>query len=152
MCHRHRIISVLFLVLLICAGGYSASKYGGTLVISSSSIPKSFNPIIAKETSTTFVTGFMFEGLTTTDAITQQVKPNLAKSWKVSQNGKEWTFYLRKDVFWNDGIQFTAYDVKFTFDMLIFNPDIPTSSRDVFTIGSKNIQIKIIDRDRKSVV
>ncbi|HON06118.1 MAG TPA: ABC transporter substrate-binding protein [Candidatus Ratteibacteria bacterium] len=146
MCHRHRIISVLFLVLLICAGGYSASKYGGTLVISSSSIPKSFNPIIAKETSTTFVTGFMFEGLTTTDAITQQVKPNLAKSWKVSQNGKEWTFYLRKDVFWNDGIQFTAYDVKFTFDMLIFNPDIPTSSRDVFTIGSKNIQIKIIDR------
>lgn len=125
---------------------HSDGRYGGALVISSSSIPKSFNPIIAKETSTTFVTGFIFEGLTTTDAITHQVRPNLAKTWKVDLTGKEWTFYLRKDVFWNDGVQFTAYDVKFTFDRLIFNPDIPTSSRDVFTIDSKQIQIKVIDR------
>ncbi|MCM8764422.1 MAG: hypothetical protein NC830_03555 [Candidatus Omnitrophica bacterium] len=74
--------------------GRSEATYGGTVVISSSSIPKSFNPIVAKETSTTFITGFIFEGLTTTDGITQQVKPNLAVSWNIDGTGKIWTFYL----------------------------------------------------------
>jgi len=132
----------------LCPGIISSSenKYGGTLIISSSSVPKSFNPIIAKETSTTFITGFIFEGLTTVDAITQKVKPNLAKSWKTDSTGKKWTFYLKQDIFWNDGVPFTAYDVKFTFDRLIFNPDIPTSSRDIFTICNKQIRVEIIDK------
>ncbi len=143
----YKIINVLFLTLFLYTGIlHPDRRYGGVLIISSSSVPKSFNPIVAKETSTTFITGFIFEGLTTTDAVTQRVKPNLAKSWKVDSSGKEWTFYLRRDVFWNDGVQFTANDVKFTFDRLIFNPDIPTSSRDVFTIDNGQIQVRVIDR------
>ncbi|MCM8814564.1 MAG: ABC transporter substrate-binding protein [Candidatus Omnitrophica bacterium] len=136
----------MFLLLFFCSTGQSNTRAGGALVISSPSIPKSFNPIIAKETSTTFITGFIFEGLTATDGITQQVKPNLAVSWKIDSTGKIWTFYLRKDVYWNDGIQFTARDVKFTFERLIFNPDIPTSSRDVFSIDGKPIKIEVVDR------
>jgi len=121
-------------------------KNGGSIVISSSSVPKSFNPIVAKETSTTFITGFIFEGLTTTDGVTQKVKPNLAKSWDIDKTGKIWTLHLRDDVFWNDGVQFTAWDVEFTFNRLIFNPDIPTSSRDVFTIGDKPIRVEVVDK------
>ncbi|MCM8816724.1 MAG: ABC transporter substrate-binding protein [Candidatus Omnitrophica bacterium] len=126
--------------------GYGEDLRGGSLVISASSIPKSFNPIVAKETSTTFITGFIFEGLTSTDGVTQEIKPNLAESWKVDNSGKVWTFYLRKDVLWNDGVQFTARDVKFTFDRLIFNQDIPTSSRDVFTFGKGNLKVEVIDK------
>ncbi|MCM8764428.1 MAG: ABC transporter substrate-binding protein [Candidatus Omnitrophica bacterium] len=136
----------MFLALFFCVPGQSAPREGGAIVISSSSIPKSFNPIVAKETSTTFITGFIFEGLTTTDGITQQVKPNLAVSWNVDNTGKIWTFYLRKDVYWNDGVQFTAKDVKFTFDRLIFNPDIPTSSRDVLSINDKPIRVEVVDK------
>jgi len=116
------------------------------LVISASSIPKSFNPIVAKETSTTFITGFIFEGLTSTDGITQEIKPNLALSWDIDDTGKVWTFHLRKDVYWNDGVRFTARDVKFTFDRLIFNQDIPTSSRDVFSINGKSIRVEVVDK------
>ncbi|MCM8821481.1 MAG: ABC transporter substrate-binding protein [Candidatus Omnitrophica bacterium] len=126
--------------------GRSDATHGGSVVISSSSIPKSFNPVVAKETSTTFITGFIFEGLTATDGITQQVKPNLAISWNIDSTGKIWTFYLRKDVYWNDGIQFTARDVKFTFDRLIFNPDIPTSSRDVLSIDGKPIKVEVVEK------
>lgn len=133
-------------MFFLSTGFSNETRYGGTIIISSSSIPKSFNPIVAKETSTTFITGFIFEGLTTTDGVTLEIKPNLAESWKVDESGKIWTFYLRKDVFWNDGVQFTAKDVKFTFDRLIFNPDIPTSSRDVFSIDGKPIKVEIIDR------
>jgi len=136
----------LFFFIFVCAGTPAEIKPGGSIVISASSIPKSFNPIVAKETSTTFVTGFIFEGLIATDGVSLKVKPNLAKSWDVDATGKIWTFHLRRDVYWNDGVQFTAKDVEFTFNRLIFNPDIPTSSRDVFTINNQSIKVKAIDQ------
>ncbi len=45
-------------------------------------------------------------------------KPDLAESWS-SDDGKVWTFKLRKDVKWHDGKPFTADDVKFTFDAML---------------------------------
>ena len=122
-----------------------SSKYGGQLVLATTSDPKSFNDIIAKETSTTTVTGLLFEGLTTTNALTTQVEPHLAKAWEVSSDGLTWTFYLRGDVKWFDGTAFTADDVVFTFNDLIYNSDIPSSAKDVFTIDGQVFQVKKID-------
>lgn len=42
--------------------------------------------------------------------------PWLAETWDISPDGREYTFYLRKDVRWHDGAPFTASDVKFTHD------------------------------------
>jgi len=112
----------IFLSSLVFGQASPSSKFGGELVLSTTSDPKSFNDIIAKETSTTLVTGHIFEGLTTTNAFTTKVEPHLAKSWEVSEDGLRWTFYLRKDVLWNDGQPFTADDVIFTFNDLVYNP------------------------------
>jgi len=119
-------------------------KAGGELVLSTVSDPKSFNPIVAQETSTTQITGYIFEGLTRTHPVTLKVSGNLAQDWKTS-DGKEWIFHLRKDVFWSDGEKFTAKDVVFTFVKLIYNPDIPTSSKDIFTIEGKEIIVEAVD-------
>lgn len=115
------------------------------MVLSTSSDPKSFNPIVAKETSTTAITGHIFEGLTRTNGITLEVEPNLASSWEVSEDGKVWTFYLRKDVTWFDGKPFSSDDVVFTFNKLIYNPNIPTSARDIFTIEGKKFKVEKVD-------
>ncbi|MDR3164309.1 MAG: ABC transporter substrate-binding protein [Synergistaceae bacterium] len=48
--------------------------------------------------------------------------PNLAERWEISPDGMEYTFYLRKDVKWSDGVDFTAKDVEFTFDYLAKAP------------------------------
>jgi len=117
---------------------------GGKLVFATTSDPKSFNPVIAKETSTTGITGFIFQGLTDQDPLTLEVKPNLAESWE-SDDGLIWVFHLRKDVLWSDGEKFTADDVVFTYNQLIYNPDIPTSSRDILTIDGKPIKVEKID-------
>jgi len=122
-----------------------SSKFGGELVLSTTSDPRSFNDIIAKETSTTLVTGHIFEGLTTTNAFTTKVEPHLAERWEVSADGLQWTFYLREDVLWNDGHSFTADDVIFTFNDLIYNPDIPSSARDIFTIKGQIFKVTKID-------
>lgn len=123
----------------------NGSRYGGQLVLATTSDPKSFNDILAKETSTSLVTDLIFEGLTTTNAFTTKVEPNLAKSWGVSEDGLTWTFYLREGVRWNDGQPFTADDVVFTFNDLIYNPDIPGSARDIFTIDGKTFRVEKID-------
>ncbi|MGI6595877.1 MAG: ABC transporter substrate-binding protein [Candidatus Ratteibacteria bacterium] len=142
-------IFFILICLIFCAGCYRPSvklEREDTLVLSVASDPKSFNPLIAKETSTTSITQFVFEGLTTIDGVTLKVKPSLAKRWEVDKTGKIWTFFLRDDVKWNDGHSFTADDVIFTYNKLIYNPDIPTSSRDVLNIDGKPFLVKKIDK------
>lgn len=56
----------------------------------------------------------IFDGLVEKDE--KGIIPWLAESWEISPDGKEYTFHLRKGVMWQDGVPFTASDVKFTFD------------------------------------
>ncbi|MBI3671203.1 hypothetical protein HY249_00205, partial [Candidatus Azambacteria bacterium] len=56
------------------------------------------------------------------------IVPALAKSYKISNDGKEYTFYLRDDVSWHDGKKFTADDVVFTISSII-NPDYSSPLR-----------------------
>ena len=45
-------------------------------------------------------------------------KPALAERWKHSPDYRIWTFYLRRDVKWHDGVTVTAHDIKFTLDLM----------------------------------
>ncbi len=46
--------------------------------------------------------------------------PELATSWEVAPNGKDWTFHLREDVQWQDGYgEFTAEDVRHSMWLLV---------------------------------
>ena len=45
--------------------------------------------------------------------------PDLATSWSVSSDGLQWTFNLRQGVEYDDGTEFNATHVKYTFDRAI---------------------------------
>ena len=48
--------------------------------------------------------------------------PGLAESWEVSDDGKTFTFHLRKGVKFHDGTPFNAEAVKYNFERIV-NPD-----------------------------
>ena len=111
---------------------YTIGKHGGTLTLATISEPLTFNLAISTDASSSSVLSYLFEGLTETSWLTDQVEPLLAESWEHSDDGLTWTFHLRKDVTWHDGQPFTAHDVDFTFNRIIYNHDIPASSRPTF--------------------
>lgn len=57
----------------------------------------------------------VFQGLTRVDR-NGEVRPSLAESWDVSDDGKTYTFHLHEGVKFHDGTDFNAEDVKFSLD------------------------------------
>src|SRR5437870_4320660 len=70
----------------------SIGTYGGRFVLAQTVGPKTFNAMMANETSSTDVTGLLFGSLADFDNGTQKDGPSLAKSWERGADGLTWTF------------------------------------------------------------
>src|SRR5687768_9775890 len=90
-------------------------RHGGRFVLARAAGPKTFNGVIASETSSTDITNHLFTFLVRYDNARQEFVPGLAKTWAVAEDGITWTFNLRKGAAFSDGRPITADDVLFTF-------------------------------------
>jgi peptide/nickel transport system substrate-binding protein len=52
----------------------------------------------------------------------QTIIPDLAQRWEISPDGRKYTFHLRKGVKFHDGADFTAEDVKATYERIVRPP------------------------------
>jgi peptide/nickel transport system substrate-binding protein len=78
------------------------------------------NPILAQDSASSEINGLVFNGLIKYDRNLQNFVGELAESWKIKEGSEpEITFFLRKGVRWHDGKEFTAEDVKFTYDKIM---------------------------------
>ncbi|HKA23580.1 MAG TPA: ABC transporter substrate-binding protein [Candidatus Eisenbacteria bacterium] len=119
--------------------------HGGRLVYATISEPKTFNPVIANETSSTDVLdGPVYSGLVEFDNGTQQLKPGLAESWETSPDGRVWTFHLRKGVRWSDGEPFDVDDVIFT-SKVVYDEKINAAVRELIKAEGKPWQWEKVD-------
>lgn len=108
-------------------GGAQAS----TLVYCSEASPETFNPQLASSGTTFDASGIpLYNRLTEFKLGTTEFEPSLAESWDVSEDGKEFTFRLRKGVKFHSNKDFkptrdfNADDVVFTFERQM-NKDHP---------------------------
>ena len=108
-------------------------KYGGRIIDSSISDPKTFNVIVANETSSTEPLSLMYEGLITRNEYTLKFEERLAERHTMSEDGLTHTYTLREGLKWSDGQPITADDVIFTLDV-IFDPRTESSYPDVMKV------------------
>lgn len=73
-------------------------------------MPESFDPLKAAAPPETDIVRAIFEGLTEIDPKTLEAVPGVAVKWKAGDDGREWTFELRKDAKWTNGDPVTAED------------------------------------------
>lgn len=126
---------------------------GGKFVYGTLSGPKTLNPVLAQETSTTDITGQMHGALIEINPVTAEEEPGLFKSWEISEDKKEITFHLRQGIKWSDGrCCFTADDVVFTFNDVLFNMDVNTDDRDGFKIKGEFIKVEKVDEYTVKVI
>ena len=52
-----------------------------------------------------------------------EILPSLARTWQISEDGREYTFHLQEGVEFSNGKPLTASDVQYTFERLLTHPD-----------------------------
>ena len=118
---------------------------GGRLVMSTFADPKTFNPITSDAETSREIYRLLFAPLLGDDPNTEEVTPGLAVWWTNSPDGKTWTFKLRKNLHWSDGVPLTADDVVFTCNDLLYNTNINPVMADQVRVDGKNFTVTKLD-------
>ncbi len=114
------------IVLLLVLVTYLASSFttvvvpdhGGTYIEGLVGAPQYINPILCQYNQVdSDLVALIFSGLTRLNE-KNEIVPDLAQDYQVSEDGTVYTFRLRSDVFWHDGQPLTAEDVVFTIQAI----------------------------------
>jgi peptide/nickel transport system substrate-binding protein len=114
---------------------------GGRLVSAFRAEPKTLNPLTATDLPSKEVISLLSADLVHINVYSQQTEPSLAKSWKVSPDGRTYTLELRQGVSFSDGHPFDADDVLFSFKVYL-DEKIHSPQRDLLEIDGKLIQVR----------
>lgn len=95
----------------------------------------SLDPAYAKDQANIWACNQIYDGLVRLDS-SLKPSPAIAKSWEVSENGLEYTFILRNDVYFHNADNFTsrrviAGDFVFSFSRII-DPDVASPGSWIF--------------------
>jgi nickel transport system substrate-binding protein len=146
---KFKLASLIFLVLSIlvaCSAEKSDSKKNEganstnsakELVYASSKDINDMNPHLY--TGSMPAQGMVYESLV--ENTEDGIKPLLAESWKISEDGKVYTFHLREDVKFHDGEPFNAEAVKKNIDTVQNNAE----KHSWIKLSSKIESVNVVD-------
>lgn len=119
------VIGLIALLVLTSAGAIALDRpatdlvpaVGGTYVEGVAGVPQYLDPLIAATNVDADVSRLVFTGLMRFDR-GGSIVTDLAASYQVDASGKIWTFTIRPDASWHDGIAVTADDVLYTVGLV----------------------------------
>jgi len=104
---------------------------GDWLVRRLSAEPATLNPITSTDVYSEMVYSSVMETLLEMDLATQELVPLLAERYEISPDKLAFTFYLRKDVRWQDDKPFNADDVIYSLER-IMDPKVDSAHLRVY--------------------
>jgi len=100
--------------------------------------PPTLDPHQVSDTTSAAIAVEVFSGLVSIN-LDLQLEPDLAERWEVSDDGKTYTFFLRREARFHDGKPVTAADVKYSLERALdpktMSPTVDTYLDDI--VGSQ---------------
>jgi len=146
------ILAFLGILLVIALLSYATYTYtsqevparGGVFVEGVAGNPQYINPVLCQFNEVDRdLCALIFNGLLKWDE-EMGWQPDLAETWEVGPNSDVFTFTLKSDIRWHDGLRITADDVLFTVE-LMQDPDLPVLP-DLANLWRSVIATKVDDR------
>ena len=137
------VIAIVVIILAGCSGSRDAksdsihNEKQTELVYASAKDINDMNPHLYAGSMP--AQGMVYESLV--ENTKSGIKPLLAESWEISENGKVYTFYLRKDVMFHDGEPFNAEVAKQNIEAVQSNKE----KHAWIKLSTKLVSVKVVD-------
>ena len=89
------------------------------LLVGNGPEPEALDPLFTTSVSALQIQQALFEGLTVPHPETLAPTPGVAERWTVAPGGLVWTFHLREDARWSDGLPVVAADFIFAWQRML---------------------------------
>lgn len=125
----------------------SVPKKGGIHIEGVVGQPRFINPIYLESDTDKDIVEIIFSGLLKYDK-NLEIVLDLAESYQIEEDGRVYRFFLRENIFWQDGAPITTEDILFTIKT-IQNPDYKSHFRpnwlgvEVEKISDREIKFKL---------
>ncbi len=113
------LLAIVFSVSVSAQQAVSASAPPQVLNWGNGAEPKDLDPHIVTGVPEFEILQNLFEGLVGKDPRTLKPIPGAAESWKISKDGKTYTFKIRSNAVWSDGTPVTANDFVYSWTRLL---------------------------------
>ncbi len=142
-------LSLLLVIFVIysCAPEKNFRQDPFTLTATIGSDPLTLNPVLSEDSYSGSIISHIYEGLLRRNPETLALEGLLAESWNISNDFITFTFRLRSDAVFSDGVRLTSRDVVFSFQK-IMDPAVPNPHLKVYYENVKTISAP----DDKTVV
>ena len=140
-------------LVLLCLGslrGQALAQGGGDLKFCLRMEPKTFDPLKVDDEASVDIRYLTGGTLVRVNRQTQDLEPGLARSWKISKDGRTITFILRGGISFSDGTPFSASDVAYTMQQLM-DPALHSPTGDAFRSGAGSVETKVISPTQVSI-
>ena len=117
--HWKLVLAAVGCLILLAVSILHFLSPGPALAVQIAAPPALLDPARTDSFEEKLINGALYETLVAYDPEQHLCKGFLADRWDVSQGGGVYTFYLRKDIYFHDGTQLTAQDVKASWERVL---------------------------------
>ncbi len=141
---------VAALIAFNLLAAHALAQGGGELRFCLRMEPKTFDPLKVEDEASAAIRYLTGGTLVRINRQTQELEPELALAWKVSRDGRQISFRLRRGVVFSDGTPFSASDVAYTIQQLM-DPALHSPTGDAFRSGTGSVETKVISPTQVSI-
>ncbi len=142
-----RVLKILFLVLLVVSVALVMSQDAETIVIRGFGNISTFNPAMSSDGASFQAFSVLWPKPYEIDSATSAPVPGLT-SWEISDDGLTYTFHIREDANWSDGMPISAHDMKFVIDAIKSDEVASIQENEVAAVD----EVRVVDDKTYEVV